>query len=334
MSHPALSPSPHPAEPPLIARQLGHAGLIPFVAGALLVWMLYPYPAQHGFVTLALTAYAGTIVAFLGGVHWGLAMRADPQIGAIGVIHQPQRHSRRHIRICRALQDAHRKRQGQRRAQHQMAAAILDQPAGDRIALGGIIRRHGHHAIPHQRRALGVGKPGPHAVFREIWRRGDADKPPDPIRDRLGHQQRYPPPHRRPDQNLRPLGQRVDGRQRILGPITDGPVPKRPRRLPVPGIVKPQERPPPRLRPVLQEHRLGPRHVRHEPPQKHHPRPLPRRADMGDAAALRCGKVVGHQGAPSLRPSYQAAARIPTPRKGAVVQQRVTDPPPPHPSGS
>jgi amino acid transporter len=77
MSHPALSPSPHPAEPPLIARQLGHAGLIPFVAGALLVWMLYPYPAQHGFVTLALTAYAGTIVAFLGGVHWGLAMRAD-----------------------------------------------------------------------------------------------------------------------------------------------------------------------------------------------------------------------------------------------------------------
>jgi hypothetical protein len=77
MSHPALSPSPDPAEPPLIARQLGHAGLMPFVAGALLVWILYPYPAQHGFVTLALTAYAGTIVAFLGGVHWGLAMRAD-----------------------------------------------------------------------------------------------------------------------------------------------------------------------------------------------------------------------------------------------------------------
>lgn len=62
-------------EPPALARQLGHAGLIPFVLGALLVWAVRPDVLPY--VTLALAGYAAAIVAFLGGVHWGLAMRAD-----------------------------------------------------------------------------------------------------------------------------------------------------------------------------------------------------------------------------------------------------------------
>lgn len=61
-------------EPSQLARRLGAAGLIPFVAGAALVWFLYG-DAQVG-VTLGLAGYAATVVAFLGGVHWGLAMRA------------------------------------------------------------------------------------------------------------------------------------------------------------------------------------------------------------------------------------------------------------------
>lgn len=60
-------------DPPLWARRLGFAGLTPFVLGAALVWLveatLKPY------VMLALAGYAATIASFLGGIHWGLAMR-------------------------------------------------------------------------------------------------------------------------------------------------------------------------------------------------------------------------------------------------------------------
>lgn len=56
--------------PPSLALWLGYAGLIPFAAGAAAshgpAWM-----APHA--VAALSAYAATIAAFLGGVHWGLA---------------------------------------------------------------------------------------------------------------------------------------------------------------------------------------------------------------------------------------------------------------------
>ncbi len=57
------------------ARWLGHAGLLPFGIGALLVWVGMA-PDQHDFVTFAMSAYAGLIVAFLGGIHWGFAFRS------------------------------------------------------------------------------------------------------------------------------------------------------------------------------------------------------------------------------------------------------------------
>ena len=57
--------------------RLGYAGLIPFIVGAALVWLVWP--EAHPYVTLALSAYAAVIVSFLGGIHWGLAMRnPDP----------------------------------------------------------------------------------------------------------------------------------------------------------------------------------------------------------------------------------------------------------------
>ena len=68
-------PAPQAAEPPPLARQLAAAGLIPFVLGALLIWLVWPDVQPH--VTLALSAYAATVIAFLGGTHWGIAMRAD-----------------------------------------------------------------------------------------------------------------------------------------------------------------------------------------------------------------------------------------------------------------
>jgi len=68
----------HPPVPDT-ARWLGYAGLVPFVLGALLLWVLVlakaDLPAQHTFAALALSAYAAVIISFLGGIHWGLAMR-------------------------------------------------------------------------------------------------------------------------------------------------------------------------------------------------------------------------------------------------------------------
>ena len=64
----ASSPGPTPQ-----AERLAYAGLLPFAGGALLVWLVRA--DAHPYVTLALSAYAAVVVSFLGGIHWGLAMR-------------------------------------------------------------------------------------------------------------------------------------------------------------------------------------------------------------------------------------------------------------------
>lgn len=65
------------AHPGTLARRLGYAGLIPFVGGAVFVWLLAGRIDHDPFVFLvnALTAYAALIVSFLGGLPWGLVMR-------------------------------------------------------------------------------------------------------------------------------------------------------------------------------------------------------------------------------------------------------------------
>ena len=65
------------------ARQLAWLGLLPFVGGALLVWLVDA--RAHPYVTLALSSYAALIVSFLGGIHWGLAMRQSaPAVSLLG----------------------------------------------------------------------------------------------------------------------------------------------------------------------------------------------------------------------------------------------------------
>ncbi len=72
---PSLPPSPPApsAGPSALALRLGYAGLLPFVGGALLVWLVWP--EAHPYAALALSAYAAVIVSFLGGIHWGIAFR-------------------------------------------------------------------------------------------------------------------------------------------------------------------------------------------------------------------------------------------------------------------
>ncbi|HEV7268952.1 MAG TPA: DUF3429 domain-containing protein [Falsiroseomonas sp.] len=55
---------------PTPARLLGSAGLIPFLGLTVGVWAGWPGAAP------ALAGYGATILAFLGAVHWGLALRA------------------------------------------------------------------------------------------------------------------------------------------------------------------------------------------------------------------------------------------------------------------
>ena len=61
------------SHPGATALRLGYAGLLPFVGGALLVWLVRD--DVHAYVALALSTYAALILSFLGGIHWGLAMR-------------------------------------------------------------------------------------------------------------------------------------------------------------------------------------------------------------------------------------------------------------------
>lgn len=61
------------AGPPPWAWWLGLGGLLPFVGLAAVLWMAGPAAAPPA--SLALLGYGATIAGFLGGLHWGLAMR-------------------------------------------------------------------------------------------------------------------------------------------------------------------------------------------------------------------------------------------------------------------
>lgn len=60
-------------DPLSIPSRLGYLGLLPFVLGAALVWIVRA--DVHAYVALALSTYAALILSFLGAIHWGLAMR-------------------------------------------------------------------------------------------------------------------------------------------------------------------------------------------------------------------------------------------------------------------
>jgi len=64
---------PAPAGPNPIALRLGYLGLLPFVLGAALVWLVLPQAGAY--VPHILSSYAAVTLALLGGIHWGLGMR-------------------------------------------------------------------------------------------------------------------------------------------------------------------------------------------------------------------------------------------------------------------
>ena len=66
----------HPAQPSELALRLGYAGLLPFVFGAMVIWLLAGRnePEPLAFAAQALSNYAAMIATFLGGMRWGLVM--------------------------------------------------------------------------------------------------------------------------------------------------------------------------------------------------------------------------------------------------------------------
>ena len=76
MNSVALGPRSAPAALTPTAWRLGGSALLPFLLGALLVWLVRD--DAHPYVALALSTYAAVVLSFLGGIHWGLALRTLP----------------------------------------------------------------------------------------------------------------------------------------------------------------------------------------------------------------------------------------------------------------
>lgn len=70
-----------------VALRLGYLGLLPFVLGAVLVWLVLP--DARVYVPHILSGYAAVTLSLLGGIHWGLALRQklpSPALFAWGVV--------------------------------------------------------------------------------------------------------------------------------------------------------------------------------------------------------------------------------------------------------
>lgn len=93
-----------PGGVPRIARILTYAGLVPFLAGFVVALFGPPGGLSADLAMLAFKGYAAVILAFLGGVHWGMGLTLDspdaqtrtlvisvlpPLIGAIALLAGP-----------------------------------------------------------------------------------------------------------------------------------------------------------------------------------------------------------------------------------------------------
>ncbi len=65
--------------PPRLVALLGYGGLLPFAVGALGLLFV---PAGEALWQTMLLAYAAIILSFVGALHWGFAMRAEPALAS------------------------------------------------------------------------------------------------------------------------------------------------------------------------------------------------------------------------------------------------------------
>lgn len=65
---------PHRSSPPLAVALLGYAGLLPFLGAAVGAWLPVTWAPAAAFFFMG---YSAAILAFLGGLQWGIALQPD-----------------------------------------------------------------------------------------------------------------------------------------------------------------------------------------------------------------------------------------------------------------
>ena len=161
--------------------------------------------------------------------------------------------------IRAALQNARKEWEGQRAAQDQARAAILDQAAGDNIGLNIFVRDF-DAAFGHDGFAFCVREPRPIAVFGKVGRTCDCDQTRNLIRAFAGQEQRHPATHRGADQDDLTVDQ-VDGCAGVFEPIADATILKIAIAGAMARVIEPQEPLPRCLGPFFESERLGAFHV-------------------------------------------------------------------------
>ena len=165
---------------------------------------------------------------------------------------------RDHI-IRAALQNPRREWEGQRAAQDQARAAILDQAAGDDIGLNIFVRDF-DAAFGHDGFTFFVREPRPIAVLGKVGRTCDCDQTRNLIRAFAGQEQRHPTAHGGADQDDLTVDH-VDRGAGVFKPIADATILKIAIADAMARVVEPQEPLPRCLGPFLKSERLGAFHV-------------------------------------------------------------------------
>ena len=172
------------------------------------------------------------------------------------------------VHVLLTLQKDHGQVEVNVRFEQQVVRAVFEQRAGENIVVF-VVRRHLNKALLHHPCLLLGRQLGPLQALGEIGRGSDADQPRDPLGPCQRGEQHQPPPHRRADQDLRPLGQRVDHREAVFGPAADGAIAKIAIRSAMAAVVEADEALSALTGQRLEIERLRALHIRAETTQKH-----------------------------------------------------------------
>ena len=202
--------------------------------------------------------------------------------------------------------------------------------ARDRIGLA-ILRRTKPHALLHHGPARLRGKLRAHinsSVMSQAGAISTSASDSGCQRRSLDHrppqqQQRDIAAHAGPDDDLRPLGQLLEYRPRLLAPAPDRAILEAAFRLAMTRIVEADERPALQSRPFCQRRSLGADHVRFEPLQPQHARRRPRLDEICDAAAGRARSDVNELRLALRHPIHALHCKRPEPlqdRRPTILQ--------------
>jgi hypothetical protein len=145
---------------------------------------------------------------------------------------------------------------------------------------------------PHSVKSGAAAIPTSPATRAGFYRVG-LQRRPVALNQRERGQQHQPAAHRRPDDDHRPLGLRIDQVEHIAPPVEQRLLGKQTVRKPASGIVEEQARMALGRRPIEQRGRLAARHVGHIARQEDDRRPGAGRVTIGEPRAARPVEIAG-----------------------------------------